>query len=99
MEKNKEKQEEIETIKEEDFKKYIICINPNLFYDSDNLINKENTEDLICPICFYIYRNPRSCSDKKNSHSFCKECVDNYLKDNNNNCPVGKLNFEYKIKK
>ena len=98
MEEIKEKEEEIKTIKEEDFKKYSIYINQILFYDSDNLINKENTENLICPICFYIYRNPKSCSDKKNSHSFCKECVDNYLKDNNNNCPTCKLNFEYKIK-
>ena len=98
MEEIKEKEEEIKTIKEEDFKKYSIYINQILFYDSDNLVNKENTEDLICPICFYILKDPKSCSDKKNSHSFCKECVDNYLKDNNNTCPTCKLNFEYKIK-
>ena len=100
MEENKEK-EEIKNIKEEDFKKYTICINQVLYYDSDsdNLINKENTEDLICSICFYILKDPKSCSDKKNSHSFCKECIDYYLKDNNNNtCPTCKLNFEYKIK-
>ena len=99
MEEIKEKEEEIKTIKEEDFKKYSICINQILYYDSDNLINKENTEDLICPICFYILKNPKSCSDKKNSHSYCKDCIDNYIKDNNNNtCPTCKLNFEYKIK-
>ena len=83
---------------EEDFKKYIICTNPINLYDTENLINKENTEDLICPICFYIYNNPESCSDKKNSHSFCKACIDNYLK-NNNNCPTCKLNFEHQTKK
>jgi len=100
MEENKEKDKEIQSIKEENlnFNKYTICINQVLFYNPDNLINKENTDDLICPICFYIYRNPISCSDKKNSHSFCKECIDNYLKDNNNTCPTCKLNFEYKIK-
>ena len=100
MEDIKEKEENKKSnvfVDEEDFKKLTLCINQVLFYDSDNLINKENTEDLICPICFYIFRNPKSCSDKKNSHSFCKECIDNYLKDNNT-CPTCKLNFEYKIK-
>ena len=91
MEEIKEK-EEIKFIKEEN------CINQVLFYDPENLINKENKEDLICPICFYIFKNPISCSDKKNSLTFCKECIDNYLKDNNT-CPTCKLNFEYKIKK
>ena len=101
MEDIKEKEENKKSnsfIGEEDFKKYSICINQVHFYDSDNLINKENTEDLICPICFYIYNNPKSCSDKKNSHSYCKECIDNYSKDNNNTCPTCKLNFEYKIR-
>ena len=100
MEDIKEKEENKKTnvfVDEEDFKKLTLCIYQVLFYDSDNLINKENTEDLICPICFYIYRNPLNCSDKKKSHSFCKECIDNYL-DNNNTCPTCKLNFEYKIK-
>ena len=60
-----EKKEEIKTIKEEDFKKYTIIINPILIYDPGNLINKENTENLICQICFYIVRNPISYSDKK----------------------------------
>ena len=95
MEEIKEKEEEIKTIKEEDFKKYTICINQVLYYDSDNLINKENTEDLICPICFYILKDPKSCSDKKNSHSFCKTCIDAYLQQKNK-CPTCKIIFEYK---
>ena len=67
------------------------------FYDSDNLINKENSENLICLICYYILKNPKSCSDKKNSHLFCKDCIDKYIQENNNNkCPICKLNFEYK---
>ena len=77
------------------FKKYIKQ-NQELFYNSDNIINPENISDLICPICFYIFKNPINCSDKKNSHAFCKECIDNFLKASNK-CPTCKLNFEYKI--
>ena len=100
MEENEKKEgEEIKFIKEEDFKKYTKCINNQVsFYDPDNLINKEKKEDLICQICLCIYNDPKSCSDKKNSHSFCKECIDNFLKNNINTCPTCKLNFEYKIK-
>ena len=47
-----------------------------IFYEPANLINKENSDNLICPICFNILKNPKSCSDKKNSHIFCKECID-----------------------
>ena len=35
------------------------------FYDIDNVLDKENKEDLICPICFYILKEPKSCSEKK----------------------------------
>ena len=65
-------------------------------YNQKNLIGKETKEDLICPICFYILKNPISCSDNKNSHSFCKDCIDKYLKENNK-CPTCKLIFGYKI--
>ena len=40
----------------------------------------------------YYLENPINCSD----HSFCKECIDKYLKENNK-CPICKNNFEYKI--
>ena len=76
------------------FKKYIKR-NLKLFYNKDNVLEKENIEDLICPICFYVLKNPISCSSNKNYHSFCKECIDQYLKENNK-CPTCKLNFEYK---
>ena len=66
-------------------------------YNKDNAIEKDNIEDLICPICFNILKDPISCSSNKNAHSFCKECIDQYLKENNK-CPACKLNFEYKIK-
>ena len=77
------------------FKKFVKN-NQILQYNPENLIDKINKEDLICYICFYILNNPISCSDKKNSHSFCKECIDTFLK-GNNKCPVCKLTFEYKI--
>ena len=77
------------------FKKYI-KLRQISYYDLDDLINKEKYEDLICPICFYILKKPISCSGNKNSHSFCKECIDKYLKQSNK-CPTCKLIFKYKI--
>ena len=69
-----------------------------LFYDSDNLIQKDNIEDFICPICLSVLKNPQSCSDNKNSHSFCKECIETYIHENNNNtCPTCKQIFQNKI--
>ena len=48
------------------FKKYMKPIKHQItFYNSDNLICKENKEDFICPICFFAFKNPISCSDKK----------------------------------
>ena len=78
------------------FNKYIKHINQILFYSRENLIDKEKNEEFKCPICLDILKEPISCSDKKNSHSFCKECIDNCLK-NNKRCPMCKLIFEYKI--
>ena len=94
MEEMKEKEGEIN---ENDihFKKFI-KFNRILLYNPENIINKKNIEDLICPICFNILNNPISCSDKKNSHSFCEECIDTFLEDNNK-CPICKLTFEYEI--
>ena len=78
------------------FKKYIKRI-PISIFCIDNVIEKENIEDLICPICFCILKNPISCSSNKNAHSFCKECIDRYLNENHkDNCPICKLKFEYK---
>ena len=77
------------------FKKFV-KYNQILIYNPENIINKMNKDDLICYICFYTLNNPISCSDKINSHSFCKECIDTFLKENNK-CPVCKLPFGYKI--
>ena len=64
-------------------------------YNFDNLIDKEKAKDLICPICLQLLINPINCSDEKNSHSFCKGCIDKYLKEKDK-CPICQLNFEYK---
>ena len=78
------------------FNKYIKR-NPKLFYNMDKVIEKDYIEDLTCPICFYILKNPISCSSNKNDHSFCKECIDHYLNENDKDkCPICKLKFEYK---
>ena len=68
-----------------------------LFYNRENLIDdlNVNIENLICPICYFILDNPKSCSRRNNSHSFCQKCIDLYLK-NNNSCPICKDFFEYK---
>ena len=99
MENIKGKEDEVTNLfskdNEEYFKKYI-KFNYIYYFNPDNLIGQEIKEELICPICFYILNNPISCSDKNNSHSFCKECIDNYLKENNK-CPTCKLKFEYKV--
>ena len=80
------------------FTKYIKH-NQILFYDVDNLIEKGNSEDYICPICLFLLKNPINCSDADNSHSFCKECIDKYKQqNNNNNCPTCKQIFQNKIK-
>ena len=42
------------------------------FYSQDNLIDIKDAEDLICPICLFVLKDPISCSDKENGHSFYK---------------------------
>ena len=76
------------------YNKHIISSLDN-YYNRDNIINKKNILDLTCPICLNILDNPKSCSEKKNSHSFCKQCIDQSLK-NKKICPLCKSDFEYK---
>ena len=76
-------------------KKHIKQIQTSV-YSKENVIEKDNIEDLICPICFNILKNPISCSNNKNAHSFCKKCIDQYLKEKDK-CPICKLDFKYKI--
>ena len=97
MEPDKEKNEELNSnLSENDI--FLKCAKKVLiqFYDPSNLFQKENKNDFICPICFYVLNKPISCSDKKNSHSFCEQCIKEYLKENYK-CPSCKLFFEYKI--
>ena len=71
----------------------IIC-----YYSSDNLEDQENIDGLICQICLCILNEPLNCSDRKNSHSFCKECINDYISlKGKNECPTCKQNFEFKI--
>ena len=77
---------------------YIAPISKYNIYLEENIINKDNKFlDLICPICYNVLNDPKSCSSKKNCHYFCKQCIDEYLK-NNNNCPICKNKFENKSK-
>ena len=63
-------------------------------YNQDNVIQNINY-DLICPICINIIKDPKSCSLNCISHSFCKNCIDIYLV-NNDKCPICKNQFGYK---
>ena len=76
------------------FNKYIKR-NLKLLYNKDNVIEKDNIEDFICQICFYVLKDPISCSNNKKAHSFCKRCIDQYLKENNK-CINFKINYKYK---
>ena len=78
-----------------DITKFIIPIKQSNFYNRDDVIDKNDIYDLICPICLNILKNPMSCSLNNSSHSFCKECIDLYLKEKNG-CPICKNAFEYK---
>ena len=72
--------------------KYFNSISNN-YYNRDNVIQNDYILDLLCPICYNIVKNPKFCSSNKNSHPFCKECIDKYLEENDK-CPICKNNFE-----
>ena len=69
---------EKESDKDNLIKKYIKKARISL-YDRNNLVDKENIDIIICPICYFVLKQPISCSDKINSHSFCKTCIDKFL--------------------
>ena len=78
--------------------KYFNSISNTNYYYRENVIEKDiDTSDLICPICYNILKQPRFCSLNKNSHPFCKECIDYHL-EKTNECPLCKQNFENKNK-
>lgn len=74
----------------------------DIVYDRNYVIDNgnDNIANLICPICYDIINNPISCSEKENSHSFCKECINSYFKKSDKDkCPMCKNNFEHKTNK
>ena len=74
--------------------KYIVPSLSINIYNKDNVIENDDLFDLICPICYNIFKNPKKCSSNINSHSFCKECIDKYLEEQDI-CPICKRYFEY----
>ena len=63
---------------------YTKSINPDLFADKDLVKN------YICPLCQGVVKNPlmEMCCGK----TFCEECLNNYMKKNDNKCPIsGKI--------
>ena len=75
--------------------KYLAIVYIDKIYNPENAINNNNILNLICPICSNIFKFPKGCSSKNNSHFYCKECIDEYLK-HYEGCPDCKKNFEYK---
>ena len=70
-------------------------LNYELIQDNSVGINEDNLDELICPICLNILRDPKCCSSNDNSHSFCKICIEKYM-EKSKNCPSCRQNFEYK---
>ena len=82
-----------------DKREYIKPFSVELYYNPDNVIEgKNNINDLICPICYNILKNPISCDSTKKSHSFCEECINKSL-EINDKCPMCKQEFEFGINK
>ena len=56
--------------------KFIRPFSSEKYYNPDNIVKRnKNIENLICPICLNILKNPISCNSSKKSHSFCEECI------------------------
>ena len=79
--------------------KFIRPFTSEKFYNPDNVVEgKKNIENLICPIYLDILKNPVSCNSTKKSHSFCEECINKSLEDNDK-CPLCRQEFEFGINK
>ena len=73
--------------------KYIRPFSVEKFYNPDNVVKgTKSVENLICPICLDILKNPISCNSTKKSHSFCEECINKSL-ENDNKCPLCRQEF------
>ena len=74
--------------------KYIKPYSKMVYYNPENLIGEtKKIDNLICPICYDILRNPISCNSTKTSHTFWEECIKKSL-EINNKCPICKQEFE-----
>ena len=61
------------------------------FYNPFHVIENDNLDDLICPLCNNILKDPMSPSSNSNSLAYCKECIDKFLLTYQNN----NSKFEY----
>ena len=78
---------------------YVKPFSIELYYNPDNVIEgKKNINNLICPICYNILKNPISCNSTEKSHSFCEKCINKNL-EINDKCPICKREFEFCINK
>ena len=64
----------------------------------DVVEGNKNIDNLICPICYNIVKDPISCNSTKKSHSFYQECIEKSL-EINDKCPICKQTFESEINK
>lgn len=79
--------------------KYIKPYTKMLYYNPENVVEgTKNIENLTCPICYDILKNPISCNSTKKSHSFCEEYINKSL-EINDKCRLCKQEFQYEINK
>ena len=74
---------------------YIKPVTDILYYNPDDVVEgNKNIDNLICPICYNILKDPISCNYTEKSHTFCKVCILKSLKINDK-CPLCKQTFEF----
>ena len=73
--------------------KFIRPFSSEKTYNADNVVKGDkDKENLICPICLNILKNPISCNSTKKSHSFCEECINKSL-EISDKCPLCRQEF------
>lgn len=66
--------------------------------DRERVINTHDhgiLNELLCPICFCLLWKPRSCSTCQ--HLFCYQCIQTWLNENINTCPLCRSLYEEKL--
>jgi len=66
-----------------------------LFIDSENVFFHKKDVNIECPICYEIFHKQYTTVTKC-FHIFCKQCLSNWLKINNN-CPACRCELINKI--